>query len=1161
MLKKLFLTGWILSCCTLFTFAQIQELGTPVSFTKSNLLNSNDIPQIVMPTETLDIPKLLAEDDQDLQENQPLRFAHRFDVDYNLKNSGKWEMLPNGDRIWRLNIWSPGAVNINLAYSDFFMPKGAKLYVYNADKSQIIGAFTSKNNQAHRQFTTRLIHDDKVTIEYFEPKDVRDMGALAIATIAHGYRHLDGRTAAEKAGDCQVNITCPEGALWGDQKKGVARILMDNAFLCSGTLIANTNDDCRLLFSTANHCVMAAGHDAATPNALVPLYTFYWNYECGCDVADGDCPDSQETTAGATVIVSSGGSGQGVGGLENEFGDFALLELTESPVAAGYDVYFNGWDRSGSDENYLPQLLTGIHHPAGDQKKISTDLDGLNNVGLPTSIEDGQYWQLFWEATQSGHAVTEGGSSGSPLFDSETQLVIGQLFGGSSLNCDDPALDRAVYGGFFYSFSNGDNPSAAALANVRTLAPHLDPAETGQLQMPGRYPCNVPPPLPFVAFTSTLTNAIEASTTDTPDDCLDYTDYTIGIKVSSLPDMPVPVTININDNSTSSTDYQLINNTLSLVDNSIYDITLRVFNDFEAEGLEDATITYTIDEAYTGNAIIGALNQTHTLNITDNDPAPEHAGSTMTTILTDDFENQTTSEATWSVDFGDLHHWRAGLTNTATSDAGMTNGCAFVSTTSLTQYLYVQAPGDETIMSTEIDATGISSMVLNFEWTSGGEGDATPYDFGSAVYSVDGGTTFVPIPGAEVLKLSNSTAVVASYALPAILDNTVFRLGFKWQHDENSGDMTPIAIDNVSLVGVQVGAANVTTVTSTTTTEAYLGPNSTVHFYNSADGTIMATIKNNENYDFGCTTVEIDRAGTGAETFWGTGSELTSKTFKVVPENPSEEKSINISLYYTNSEIAGWEGANTGGEDNSALKVIQGDQVISAEDGSNITAVSPTITTFNTSNSVFTATINTPSGTTYGYTLGQAESSGSSLAVNFIDFKAGTQEEAIVLDWSTSLEVNNQGFEVLRSTNPLNGFGQIGYRAGNGTTNKTQVYQYVDTKAKPGQRYYYQLRQIDADGHSKLSAVVSAQLNSILDVAIRPNPVSTDLFVDLVAKRDVAGILRVVNLLGQEIYRQNIEPTTELYTTINTTNFTNGVYLLQVIVNGEVYETQKFIKD
>ena len=70
---------------------------------------------------------------------------------------------------------------------------------------------------------------------------------------------------------------------------------------------------------------------------------------------------------------------------------------------------------------------------------VSSDNAGFNNSDT--------HWQIFWDRTTNGQSVTEGGSSGSPLFD-ENKRVIGQLHGGGTgnPNCSDPDNDDAFYG-------------------------------------------------------------------------------------------------------------------------------------------------------------------------------------------------------------------------------------------------------------------------------------------------------------------------------------------------------------------------------------------------------------------------------------------------------------------------------------------------------------------------------------------------------------------------------------------------------------------------------------------------------------------------------------------------------------------------------------------
>ena len=98
--------------------------------------------------------------------------------------------------------------------------------------------------------------------------------------------------------------------------------------------------------------------------------------------------------------------------------DFHLLELNSSPPF-DYGVYAAGWDRSTSASSNG----VGIHHPAGDIKKISK---------YNQSTSSGLDWRVRWVETENNrHGVTEGGSSGSPLLNSNKRIV-GDLSTGSS---------------------------------------------------------------------------------------------------------------------------------------------------------------------------------------------------------------------------------------------------------------------------------------------------------------------------------------------------------------------------------------------------------------------------------------------------------------------------------------------------------------------------------------------------------------------------------------------------------------------------------------------------------------------------------------------------------------------------------------------------------
>ncbi|MCL1937725.1 MAG: hypothetical protein FWF52_04935 [Candidatus Azobacteroides sp.] len=97
-------------------YGQICRVEEPISFRKT------DIPDLKMSSKTvksmpsLDMKRIIQEDNEEESKGLPPRFGYKLKVDYNLDNSGEWTVLSNGDRVWRLIISCPGALSINLCW-------------------------------------------------------------------------------------------------------------------------------------------------------------------------------------------------------------------------------------------------------------------------------------------------------------------------------------------------------------------------------------------------------------------------------------------------------------------------------------------------------------------------------------------------------------------------------------------------------------------------------------------------------------------------------------------------------------------------------------------------------------------------------------------------------------------------------------------------------------------------------------------------------------------------------------------------------------------------------------------------------------------------------------------------------------------------------------
>ena len=106
-----------------------------------------------------------------------------------------------------------------------------------------------------------------------------------------------------------------------------------------------------------------------------------------------------------------------------------------------------------------------------------------NTVSSSWGSTPNTHWRLIWTANANGHGVTEGGSSGSPIFNNSSGRIVGTLTGGGSY-CN-ATNQPDFYGKVSYHWiSNGTT-------NNRRLKPFLDPANTGALTQNGSAnPCS-----------------------------------------------------------------------------------------------------------------------------------------------------------------------------------------------------------------------------------------------------------------------------------------------------------------------------------------------------------------------------------------------------------------------------------------------------------------------------------------------------------------------------------------------------------------------------------------------------------------------------------------------------------------------------------------------
>jgi PKD repeat protein len=480
----------ILLSVSLLSLSQIKEnIGI---MPDSYYLNSSndDIDHIKLFPPSKDLIKT---EDHDSDKDGTMYYIGRLlPVNLTTDNSGTWSYLEDGTEIWKLRISSQGAKASALHFDYFKLQKNSKLFVYNSDYSVILGPFTSEDNPQGWEYSIGVLFGGDIIIEYILPSDAIKQkntykndsadSDFKIESYSYIYRgeYLFFDVVEKYVGygtseNCQVNVNCTEGNNWRVQQKGIARIYVREGWssgYCTGSLINNTANDQTPYFLTAAHC----GEDASTNDFR--QWRFDFNYEStGCSSSVEPSKTSFTGCEKKSMAKLNGGS------------DFLLLKLSATTQQIkNANLVYNGWRNTdiGSSSG------VSIHHPSGDIKKISTYNRALTSETYygGNNGATNAHWEVYWTSTENGHGVTEGGSSGSPIFDANG-YIIGTLSGGSSYCAYTNESD--LYGKFSYHWaSNGT-------ANSLQLKPWLDPENTGATI------CEILDPNNIVDFTTSST--------------------------------------------------------------------------------------------------------------------------------------------------------------------------------------------------------------------------------------------------------------------------------------------------------------------------------------------------------------------------------------------------------------------------------------------------------------------------------------------------------------------------------------------------------------------------------------------------------------------------------------------------------------------------------
>eukprot|EP00884_Botryococcus_braunii_P004264 jgi/Botrbrau1/13839/Bobra.0056s0076.1 len=367
-----------------------------------------------------------------------------------------WEQLPDGT--WRCSITyqSPHALRHVLVFSQLEMAAGSELLIYspaatrNLTRCEEDCHVVKPEDLPFGRLIVPHLGGELLAIEYVQAVPPATwMPVLMLAAIMQGIGDQGLRAAAEKQlqqqrrhrhlsfwqvgtsfdmeatavtftsiSSCTAMVACDP--VWSaTQARGVVAIYVVDprnlsVAVCTGSIV-NGPDGSRVFLLTADHCFANKSNVNNFDNWVVAF-----NYRTKTCNRNGQRPLMTDVLQGVMIKFYSSRA------------DVLLMELVGS-IADRWRPYALGYD---ARSNYEPTSVVSIHQPGGDVQHISY-ANGTESIKTNFTVwkfppgesqpSSATHFEVSWTK-----GVTTGGSSGAPLIDTDTGLVVGVLTGGPS---------------------------------------------------------------------------------------------------------------------------------------------------------------------------------------------------------------------------------------------------------------------------------------------------------------------------------------------------------------------------------------------------------------------------------------------------------------------------------------------------------------------------------------------------------------------------------------------------------------------------------------------------------------------------------------------------------------------------------------------------------
>lgn len=468
-MKKIYILLGLLALIGKLSYGQLSEGGRP--FSPGAKLKSG-ITERIIGIKKPNIDSLLNSCELTGKKRDIAAVAVDLDLDI-LKRAESWKYQQG--IVYELALQTPDASGLIVHFSEFHLPAGAKVFVYN--DNTVLGAYTSNNNKSFGSLTLQEIEGSEATIQLFIPDGKENQVKLRIGNIGYGFTEsmADGDGGSNLFGaslSCNYDINSKMGLFHQKEKYSVVLMIhLEYAFYVrySAVLVNNYKQDGTPYFLTAKHCFEKVFSNREFHPEYAETAVAHFNYESSVPEENGDWT---QAISGAEILCYDPSEEAG-------YYDLVLIRFNETPPEE-FKPYYAGVKSAEAevkDLQYNSHFTQGnisysvIHHPVGDVKKI-TWYERMHNMNeMDITLKD-------------NFGVTEGGSSGSPLFDQD-HYVVGVLSAGTGGNivydCESDFSDIYTLLEPSKVYLNEVNTYLFGESESRTVEPYVPYADTSRL--------------------------------------------------------------------------------------------------------------------------------------------------------------------------------------------------------------------------------------------------------------------------------------------------------------------------------------------------------------------------------------------------------------------------------------------------------------------------------------------------------------------------------------------------------------------------------------------------------------------------------------------------------------------------------------------------------